>query len=309
MIELPPIIADLALFDSSKRFFWGNLLGAILLLLVIPGNNKRERFRRLFSRKIWFHPSSRADMKIIGINTVLRAILFPASILSATAFAALISLLLKYAFGPSALPSIPPTLMAIAFSLCLFLTDDFARFYMHYLQHKYPWLWAFHQTHHSALVLTPLTLLRTHPVEIVQARLRNAVTYGLVIGVFFYFAGESVSAWDVLGTEVMGFAFNFLGANLRHSEVWLHFGRFEPYFVSPAAHQLHHSIDEAHYDKNFGVCLTWWDRLFGTYMDPRTVEEKLSFGIKGSPLSAPEQSLKELYFTPFFDAWKALKRK
>ena len=33
--------------------------------------------------------------------------------------------------------------------------------------HKIPALWEFHKVHHSAEVMTPLTELRQHPVEII----------------------------------------------------------------------------------------------------------------------------------------------
>lgn len=298
-----------SLLDPSKRLFWGNILGALLLLVMIPGKDKRARWKTLFSKEIWFHRSSQADMKIIAINTTLRAFLFPTSILTSTGIAAAISLLLTYIFGGKPTWDINPLLSSFAFTAAIFLADDFARFYLHYLQHRWPLFWVFHQTHHSALVLTPLTLLRTHPFEIITARIRSALTYGIVIGFFFYCIGVTVTAWDVLGTEIIGFTFNFLGANLRHSQIWLHFGPLEPVFISPAAHQVHHSVDEAHYDKNFGVCLAVWDKLFGTHFDPRHIEEPLSYGLIDSPLSDPKQSVWTLYAQPFKDFWNLFSRK
>lgn len=299
--------AGIGLLDPSKRLFWGNILGSLLILTLIPGEDKANRWRILFSRKIWLHASSKADLKVIAVNSLLRAILLPTSILSSVGIAAFVSLALTYLFGGKPELHVSPTVASLGFTLMLFLADDFARFYLHYLQHRWPLFWAFHQTHHSALVLTPLTLLRTHPVEIVTARIRNALTYGLVIGLFFYAIGENVTAWDVLGTEVLGFTFNFLGANLRHSQVWLHFGALEKFFISPAAHQVHHSIDKIHYDKNFGVCLAIWDRMFGTHYDPRQVEGPLTFGLTDSPLSHPDQSLWTLYAQPFKDFYRTLK--
>jgi sterol desaturase/sphingolipid hydroxylase (fatty acid hydroxylase superfamily) len=293
--------------DPSKRLFWGNILGAALLLLIIPGADKLGRFKILFSKKRWLHRSSLADMQVVALNTLLRIFLFPASILSSVAVAAAVSLMLTYAFGGKPQLDLPPFLTSAAFTLCLFLADDFARFYLHYLQHRWPYFWVFHQTHHSALVLTPLTLLRTHPFEILTARIRNALTYGIVTGIFFYAIGEKVTAWDILGIEILGLTFNFLGANLRHSEVWIHFGRLEKIFISPAAHQVHHSIDEIHYDKNFGVCLALWDRLFKTHFDPRTVKGPIKFGLLDSPLSDPKQYVHVLYLEPFKDLYGLLK--
>jgi sterol desaturase/sphingolipid hydroxylase (fatty acid hydroxylase superfamily) len=36
-------------------------------------------------------------------------------------------------------------------------------------------------------------------------------------------------------------------------------------FVTPSHHRVHHSLDKAHIDRNFGGVLIIWDRLFGTF--------------------------------------------
>jgi sterol desaturase/sphingolipid hydroxylase (fatty acid hydroxylase superfamily) len=130
------------------------------------------------------------------------------------------------------------------------------------------------------------------------ARLRDALSYGTVTGIFYFLFGSQLSTWDILGVNAFGFLFNLAGANLRHSEIWIHFGRLEPWLISPAAHQIHHSQDPLHYDKNFGVCLAIWDRWWGTHYDPRKVMTRLHFGLKDSPLSAPEQKIGTLYGEP-----------
>ena len=43
---------------------------------------------------------------------------------------------------------------------------------------------------------------------------------------------------------MFGVLFNFAAANLRHSHIWISFGRFEKIFISPAQHQIHHSVKE-----------------------------------------------------------------
>ncbi len=32
--------------------------------------------------------------------------------------------------------------------------------------------------------------------------------------------------------------------------------------------RIHHSVEPHHFDRNFGICFTPWDRLFGTAYDP-----------------------------------------
>ncbi len=49
--------------------------------------------------------------------------------------------------------------------------------------------------------------------------------------------------------------------------------------LSPAHHQVHHSTDERHFDRNFGSTLAIWDRLFGTFYQPSEKREALRFGL------------------------------
>ena len=228
--------------------------------------------------------------------------LFPSSFLTSAGLSALVSWSLTKVFGGKPDLAWSTTAIMISFSITIFLVDDLARYLLHVLQHRWRFLWFFHQVHHSAVVLTPLTLYRTHPMEILCARLRNTLAHGTVTGVFFFLFGPPLSAWDILGADALGFLFNALGANLRHSQVFLHFGPFERFLISPAAHQVHHSSDPEHYDKNFGVCLALWDRILGTYFDPRRLQGgRLSFGLPGSPLSAAEAKLIDFYWQPIRD--------
>ena len=53
--------------------------------------------------------------------------------------------------------------------------------------------------------------------------------------------------------------------------------------VSPAYHALHHSADPRHYNSNFGLRLTIFDQLFGTFLKPGKTppEGGLEIGIQG----------------------------
>ena len=56
--------------------------------------------------------------------------------------------------------------------------------------------------------------------------------------------------------------FNFAAANLRHSHIWISFGRLERVFISPAQHQIHHSVGNS--NANLGSIFSVWDGLLGT---------------------------------------------
>jgi len=50
--------------------------------------------------------------------------------------------------------------------------------------------------------------------------------------------------------------------------------------VTPQMHQVHHSIERAETDSNFGFNLPWWDRLFGTYRAKSAAgEERMTIGL------------------------------
>ena len=63
----------------------------------------------------------------------------------------------------------------------------------------------------------------------------------------------------------------------------------------PHYHQQHHSTDPRHFDKNFGLMLSVWDRMFGTLHAPEP-NESFSFGL-GSE-SKKHQSTFGLYVLP-----------
>ena len=146
--------------------------------------------------------------------------------------------------------------------------------------HRFSFLWRFHQIHHSAERLTPMTLYRTHPVESLVSALRRTAVVGFSTGFFIFLFGGKVSAFDIIGVNIIDFVFNVLASNLRHSHVWVSFGPLSYIFISPAQHQIHHSQNPKHFDKNLGIVLSLWDLLFGTFYYPKK-KEFLRFGLPG----------------------------
>ena len=49
-----------------------------------------------------------------------------------------------------------------------------------------------------------------------------------------------------------------------HANVRTNLGVLRWVLVTPQSHRVHHSLDPAHRDKNFGVTFSLWDHLFGT---------------------------------------------
>lgn len=171
--------------------------------------------------------------------------------------------------------------VALAFgTLATLLALDFGLFVTHWLHHKIPPLWAFHAVHHSAPEMTPLSASRVHPAEFFANRLISSVTAGLLLGVWRAAVQPQLTAATILGTHLAFFVFQAWFASARHSSVPISFGPLERMFVSPRMHQLHHSTDPAHYDRNFGTILSVWDAMFGFQLR-QFPHEGVRFGVNG----------------------------
>ena len=183
---------------------------------------------------------------------------------------------------------------------CVSTIDDFSKYFIHRFMHRWPILWSLHKVHHSATVLTPMTVFRTHPLEGIIFSLRSSVTQAISISTFIFLFGNTVSLYTILGVNIFVFIFNVLGSNLRHSHIGIQYWKWvEYFFISPAQHQLHHSVAKEHHDKNFGAALAIWDWLFGS-LHHSVDFETLNLGIEKNQKDE-SHDLKTLYLNPFFE--------
>ena len=58
--------------------------------------------------------------------------------------------------------------------------------------------------------------------------------------------------------------FTMFLTRIYHANIKTNLGPLRYVLVTPQSHRIHHSIEPHHRDKNFGVLLSIWDRLFGT---------------------------------------------
>lgn len=232
----------------------------------------------VFNKKVWLHQSAVVDYLLFIINGFLKVLfLAPLAVLGLYLQEAT-TLFLQQSFGDISWSFERYTLI-IVYTISIWLVGDFATFILHYAMHKIPFLWRFHQVHHSATVMTPITLYRIHPVELMLNNLKSILVFGLVTGLFYYLAQGTVGIFAFLGVNVFKFIFLSLGANLRHSHVKLSFPTWLEYIlISPQQHQVHHSDKPIHYDKNIGSHLAIWDWLFGTLIVSKKAG-KIRFGL------------------------------
>lgn len=255
------------IFDSAKRVYWLYLLSALLIAsCAVAWQSGRlqpvVQLKSLFNSNYWFSKSTFLDYFLMFFNNGLRIFLLVPLFGSHLLLTIMVGSFLQDTIGDAPDLAIGWFFIALSFSTVFLLVEDFSRFFLHYCMHRFDVLWRFHRTHHSATVLTPFTLFRVHPVEHSLYFVRGLMVFGLVSGVFIWLFSGKLTGLQILGVDLFGFLFNMLAANLRHSHIWISFGRFERIFISPAQHQIHHSKN--HRFANLGSILSVWDGLLGT---------------------------------------------
>ena len=168
------------------------------------------------------------------------------------------------------------------FGVLHFGFSEFVYWLLHWARHRFDALWVFHAIHHSADYLNPLTGFRRHPVEIALLSLcldlPNYLPYGLLVWLYPGVPPESVLLFVVARA-----LFVATYANLLHSHVWMSFGPLgERILLSPAMHQIHHSVKEGEAMSNYGQILSVFDAWFGTAVYAHEVNpEELVVGVEG----------------------------
>jgi sterol desaturase/sphingolipid hydroxylase (fatty acid hydroxylase superfamily) len=185
----------------------------------------------------------------------------------------------------------------VIITLALFLAYEFGYWVDHYIKHRVPALWELHKVHHSANVLTPLTVFRIHPLDGLIFANIVAISLGVTNGIANYAFGKPITLFSVDDTNIILVLFVHIYVHLQHTHLWIAFtGLAGRVFLSPAHHQIHHSNNPIHFDKNLGSCLAIWDWLFGTLYVPKKEPEVLTFGVKVG--EADMHSLNELSIAP-----------
>lgn len=283
------------LLNPSSRLYWlyclSSIVIALVCLLCVQKATAQSAIHVLFSRKLWLTKSSGWDFFYLFLNSTIRTAFIIPYVFSYASGAIFVQTGLVDVFGVGPDIKISTEFLIALFTVVFFLVDDLSRFSLHWLLHKNTWLWQLHKVHHSAEQLTPVTLYRMHPVEMAFYYFRSLLVFSGVVGTFLFLFAGKLTGMTVLGVNVFLFLFNVLGANLRHSPVPLSYGRWERWLISPVQHQIHHSIQPVHFDKNFGSVLSVWDRLAGTWRSGVGVNT-LTFGVAVS-------SKKDISASPF----------
>jgi sterol desaturase/sphingolipid hydroxylase (fatty acid hydroxylase superfamily) len=293
------------LFKGSLRFYWLYIAtGLAIAWLLARREETAPSVQQLFARETWLGESARVDYMLLFIGRALFGAIAVTLLFNAETVADWTSGQLK-SVGVSGTFSSHALVLAAFLTLTLFVVDDFMAWVAHWVFHRIPALWEFHKVHHSAEHLNFATSERHHPVEMVLSAILRTAALGLVNGVFIALAGGALTPATIAGANVLLVAFNVAGGVLRHSPVWFSFGaRVERWLISPAMHQIHHSEDPRHFDKNFGGSLAIWDRMFGTLYVTHGYE-KLTYGIGAE--SKEFRTLSGNLVTPFAKAARVIR--
>ena len=179
--------------------------------------------------------------------------------------------------------SLPGWLLALVFY-------DFCYYWLHRMGHESAVLWAAHAVHHQSQDYNLSTALRQ-------------TSSGALLGWIFYvpmaMAGVPPLVFGVVALIDLLYQF------WVHTEQVGRLGWFDRWFCSPSNHRVHHAVNDAYLDKNYGGILILWDRMFGTFKD-EDAQEKCVYGTRGllnswDPLWANAQ----VYAGLAHDSWHA----
>ncbi len=132
----------------------------------------------------------------------------------------------------------------------LLIAEDFLYYWLHRFDHEIRFFWATHVTHHSSEKMNFTVGFRS---SVFQPLYR-----------FIYFLPLPLlgfEPWDIVfiyaATQIWGI--------FVHTELIKKMGWLEYILVTPSHHRVHHSSNPKYLDKNMGMFLIIWDKLFGTF--------------------------------------------
>lgn len=150
---------------------------------------------------------------------------------------------------------------AVMYWIALFLLEDITFYTIHWVDHHVRLFWAVHVTHHSSTDFNISVGLRSSLFEPIYR--------------FIYFIPM---AW--LGFHPIDIFFTYSVTQLYgvfiHTQYINKLGFWEYLFATPSHHRVHHGSNVKYLDRNMGMFLIIWDKLFGTFQKE---EETVVYGL------------------------------
>ena len=177
--------------------------------------------------------------------------------------------------------------------IMLLLAEDFLYYWLHRFDHEIRLFWAVHVTHHSAEQLN------------FSVGFRSSVFEPLYRFIYFlplaYFGFKPLDiAFIYSATQIWG--------TFVHTEIIGRLGWLEYILVTPSHHRVHHASNVKYLDKNMGMFLIIWDRLFGTFQKElsATEYEPIKYGLT---TRIENINAVNLVFHEWQSIWKDIRRK
>ncbi|CAH0231835.1 sterol desaturase family protein [Roseomonas sp. CECT 9278] len=279
-------LASLArlLTDPGSPFWWPTLVAALVgfgIAAAVTGVGWRAaRAEALPRATARFWRQLPVDLGFMVVNSSIPFLAAPVLFMVSAMGATLGYLLMVPFFGaPQAGTRIDMLAATALAGLAAFAAGDFALYWTHRLFHRYPLLWRAHRLHHAPEFLTPITAFRFWPQEQVVHIMGNVFMSGLALGMVATMLGAAVVPLTLLGVNAFSLAWNLAFSHLRHSHVALSFPRWLSHIlVSPRMHQVHHSVEQRHHDRNYATVFALWDWMFGSLYIP-DAKERFRFGL------------------------------
>ena len=164
---------------------------------------------------------------------------------------------------------------------------DYTLYWWHFLTHRVPGLWRFHQIHHIDREMDATTALRFHFGEIAISVIFRAAQISVI--------GPTpliVAVWQV---------FLFLCILFHHSNVRLPLPierRLARILITPRLHGIHHSIAPEQVNSNWSSGLSVWDWLHAT-LRTEVPQDEITIGVPGF---LDDVTLRQAFILPFQDA-------
>ena len=134
--------------------------------------------------------------------------------------------------------------------IVLLLAEDFSYWFMHRMDHKVRFLWAGHIHHHSSKEFNFSVGLRSAVFEPIEK--------------FFFFIPLAYLGLRPLNI-VLVYVFAQGWGTFLHTQTIKKLGPLEYIFTTPSHHRVHHGRNVKYLDKNYGMFLIIWDKIFGTF--------------------------------------------
>jgi sterol desaturase/sphingolipid hydroxylase (fatty acid hydroxylase superfamily) len=143
----------------------------------------------------------------------------------------------------------------------VFFADDLAYYWFHRAHHEVRILWASHVVHHSSQHYNLSTALR-----------QTWTPFGSLV-FWAPLALVGIPPWAIFLMQSVSLLYQFF---LHTERVERLPGPVEWVMNTPSHHRVHHGINSAYLDRNYGGILIIWDRLFRTFEPER---ERVVYGL------------------------------